>query len=127
MEVSDICHVPDSRKRGMKMRKEFESGLARRVSERKPEKGVLGKTWVALMLCAAVLAVSAVSVSAMQAMNGGGQGDLLVDREQTQDQLQDGSCEDTLTDSDGICDCTCDCTADCTCDCPDCPCYDGTA
>jgi hypothetical protein len=119
----DIDLVPDPPKRGDSMRKEFESGLARRVAERKPEKRTVGKAWIALVLCAAIFAVSAASVAAMQAMNGEGQGDLLTDREQ----LKDGSCEETLTDSDGICDCTCDCADDCVCDCPDCPCYDGTA
>lgn len=98
------------------MRKEFESRLAERVAERRPERKLLGRAWLALVLGAAILAVSAVSVTAMQAMNGGGNGDLLVDREQ----LQDGSCEETLIDSDGdgICDAVCDCTCDCVCDCP---------
>jgi hypothetical protein len=105
------------------MRNEFESGLARRVAERVPEKRTIGKAWIALVLCAAMLAVSAASVVAMQAWNGDANGDILRET----DPARDGSCQDTLVESDGTCDCICDCTCDCTCDCPDCPCYDDTA
>ncbi|MGB2826225.1 MAG: hypothetical protein WBC49_06285 [Thermoplasmata archaeon] len=91
------------------MRKEFESGLAKRIDGKKAEKRVLSKAFMALVLGAVLLAGSAVTVAAYQ--NG--------DCEQTQDpdkeQLKDGSCEDALTASDGVCDCPCDGICDCPC------------
>ena len=92
------------------MRKEFESGLAERVAERRPQRRPFAKVCMALVLGAAVLGVSAVSVTAMYAMNGDAPGDQLTDR----DQLRDGSC------TDEVCDPACDCTGDCDCNCPYC-------
>jgi len=98
------------------MSKEFESEIAKKVSGRK--KGAT-KAMVVMALCAAVLAIGmAATVVAAGNMNG--------DCDQTQDQLKDGSCEDTDCDGtpdqiqdqlqDGSCG---DC--DSICPNPDCP------
>jgi len=100
------------------MRKEFESGLAKRIAGEKAEKKVLGKAFMALALGAVLLAGSALTVAAMQNGFDNGMGDM--------DRLQDGSCLDPTVESDGICDCTCDCLCDCDCTNPDCPCCDDT-
>ncbi len=101
------------------MRKEFESGLAKRIAGKKAEKRVMGKAFMAVVLGAVLLAGSALTVAAMQKGYENGLGDM--------DRLQDGSCLDPSTDPDGICDCTCDCPCDCDCTCPNCPCFDDTA
>ena len=75
-----------------KMRKEFESELAKDVSGRKKK---LSKVWIAVAFCAAILVSGAAAVTAVAAGNG----DCDKTQDQTQDQLQDGSCEDT--DCDG--------------------------
>ena len=115
------------------MRKEFESGLAKRIAGKKAEKRRLGKAWMALVLGAVLLAGSALTVAAAQ----NGEGDQTRDQIKDPDRLKDGSCDDALTSadsvSDGVCDSVCDgvcdsvCDSVCDCTCPDCPCSDGTA
>jgi len=109
------------------MRKEFESGLAKRIAGKKAEKKVLGKAWIAVILGATLMVASVATVAAAGNMKG----DHIQD--QVKDQLKDGSCvEDALTESDGVCDGICDsvcdgvCDSVCDCTCPDCPCSDGT-
>jgi len=102
------------------MRKEFESGLAKRIAGEKAEKKVLGKAFMALALGAILLAGSALTVVAMSENGVNAPGDTI------RDQLKDGSCLDQTVESDGICDCTCDCLCDCDCTNPDCPCCDDT-
>lgn len=94
------------------MRKEFESELAKRVSGKKAP----SKAWALVALCAAVVVCGAAAVTAASA--GNMNGDCLQD--QIQDQLMDGSCEDS--DGDGICDNFVDEDGDGICDLCDCPC-----
>ena len=98
------------------MRKEFESGLAKRIAGKKAEKRVLGKAFMAVVLGAVLLAGSAAIAAAQWNGddNGVGGGDVV--------RLRDDSClEDPLTVSDGVCDCPCGCTCDnCDCACPCC-------
>lgn len=99
------------------MRKEFESGLARRIAGNRAEKRVLGKAWMAVVLGAVLLAGSAATAAAVWNGDDNGAGAVNGDA----DRLRDESClEEPVADPDCICDCPCDCT------CPDCPCCDGT-
>ncbi len=102
------------------MRKEFESGLAKRIAGKKTEKRMLGKAWMALVLGAVLVAGSAVTVAAMQDRNGDGYDADVGDKDRIQDPLENPDCT-----GDCVPDCVCDCPCDCTC--PDCPCCDGTA
>jgi hypothetical protein len=109
------------------MRKEFESGLAQNIAGKKRERKTLGKAWMALVLGAALLAVSAVAAAEMQDRTGEDNNANPDPELPDRDRLQDGSCEDTtLPVTDGVDDCICDCDCDCECDCvnPDCPCCD---
>ena len=91
------------------MRKEFESGLGKSIAGKKAKKRVLGKTFMALVLGAVLLAGSALTVVAMSENGETAPGDTI------RDKLQDGPCIDPSIDSDGVCDCTCD-----NCNCPCC-------
>jgi hypothetical protein len=87
------------------MSKEFESKLAKKISE--PKK--MSKVRIAMAFCAALVVCSAFAVTAALADSNGNQtGDLDGEKDQVQLQLQDGSCGD----------------CDPICPNPDCPCSD---
>jgi hypothetical protein len=103
------------------MRKEFESELARKVSEKRRS----GKAWVMIALSAAILVSGAVAVTAAAAYDQDRVRLQLKDASEDCDPVCDSDCDGICdSDCDGICDSDCDATCDCPedCTCGDCPC-----
>ena len=83
------------------MRKEFDSELARVVSGQKKDRKVLGKACISLVLCAALLGCTAVTVTAKWTGGDNGAGVINGDQDQIRDPELNPDC---TCDCDGICD-----------------------